>query len=392
MDQPRPRGAAPGHRRRRAPDRRVHRGPRAGRRDAAARDRRDPRPRPPSFLTARRTSASTPRCSRTPWSTSWRPGVVTGDAQGAQQGQARGRVHDGHEAALRLRRRQPDGRDAGRRLHERHARHPLVPQHDRDQLGDRGGPHGPGRRGLDRLPDVLGRRRADGLHAWRGARARVAGRSSRCRSTAGADGGMSRITPALKEGAGVVTTRAHVRTVVTEFGVAELWGKSLRERAKALIAVAHPDHRDRLTTRRAAPRACGARPVLPASPAGAEPARSDGTTSSGVPPSSRCAGIALRRGRCGAVRPSIVSVGAELRRMTPAWPAASCERSSAAGPAARRRECTAYERRSTGVPAAVPLREITKPPPGRGRRFGWVPGVPSGTHLTRIVGSAAHSR
>jgi acyl-CoA hydrolase len=65
-------------------------------------------------------------------------------------------------------------------------------------------------------------------------------------STAGADGGTSRITPALKEGAGVVTTRAHVRTVVTEFGVAELWGKSLRERAKALIAVAHPDHRDRL--------------------------------------------------------------------------------------------------------------------------------------------------
>jgi acyl-CoA hydrolase len=57
---------------------------------------------------------------------------------------------------------------------------------------------------------------------------------------------VSRITPALKEGAGVVTTRAHVRTVVTEFGVAELWGKSLRERAKALIAVAHPDHRDRL--------------------------------------------------------------------------------------------------------------------------------------------------
>jgi 4-hydroxybutyrate CoA-transferase len=65
-------------------------------------------------------------------------------------------------------------------------------------------------------------------------------------STAGSDGSTSRITPALKEGAGVVTTRAHVRTVVTEYGVAELWGKSLRERAKALIAVAHPDHRDRL--------------------------------------------------------------------------------------------------------------------------------------------------
>ena len=67
-------------------------------------------------------------------------------------------------------------------------------------------------------------------------------------STAGADGSISRITPALKEGGGVVTTRAHVQTVVTEYGVAELWGKSLRERARALIAVAHPDHRDWLTS------------------------------------------------------------------------------------------------------------------------------------------------
>jgi 4-hydroxybutyrate CoA-transferase len=65
-------------------------------------------------------------------------------------------------------------------------------------------------------------------------------------AAAGADNEISRITPALKEGAGVVTTRAHVRTVVTEFGVAELWGRSLRERARALIAIAHPDHRDRL--------------------------------------------------------------------------------------------------------------------------------------------------
>ena len=58
--------------------------------------------------------------------------------------------------------------------------------------------------------------------------------------------------PALAEGAGVVTTRAHVRTVVTEYGVAELFGRSLRERAEALIAIAHPDHRDdlRLAARR----------------------------------------------------------------------------------------------------------------------------------------------
>jgi len=67
-------------------------------------------------------------------------------------------------------------------------------------------------------------------------------------STAGPDGSLSRITPHLAEGAGVVTTRAHVRTVVTEFGVAELWGKSLRERAQALIAIAHPDHREMLTS------------------------------------------------------------------------------------------------------------------------------------------------
>jgi acyl-CoA hydrolase len=67
-------------------------------------------------------------------------------------------------------------------------------------------------------------------------------------STAGGDGSISRITPHLAEGAGVVTTRAHVHTVVTEFGVAELWGKSLRERAKALIAIAHPDHREMLTS------------------------------------------------------------------------------------------------------------------------------------------------
>ncbi len=66
-------------------------------------------------------------------------------------------------------------------------------------------------------------------------------------STAG-DGKVSRIVPSLKEGAGVTTTRAHVRTIVTEYGVAELFGRSLRERAKALIAIAHPDFRDELTS------------------------------------------------------------------------------------------------------------------------------------------------
>ena len=60
-------------------------------------------------------------------------------------------------------------------------------------------------------------------------------------------GTMSRIVPSLKEGAGVVTTRAHVRTIVTEYGVAELFGKSLRERARALISIAHPAFREQLT-------------------------------------------------------------------------------------------------------------------------------------------------
>ena len=49
-----------------------------------------------------------------------------------------------------------------------------------------------------------------------------------------------------QDGAGVVTTRGHVQTVVTEWGVAELHGRSLRERAKALISIAHPDFRDEL--------------------------------------------------------------------------------------------------------------------------------------------------
>jgi 4-hydroxybutyrate CoA-transferase len=58
--------------------------------------------------------------------------------------------------------------------------------------------------------------------------------------------GESRIVPYLKQGAGVVTTRAHVHYIATEYGVANLYGKHLRERAKALINIAHPDHREAL--------------------------------------------------------------------------------------------------------------------------------------------------
>jgi acyl-CoA hydrolase len=58
--------------------------------------------------------------------------------------------------------------------------------------------------------------------------------------------GVSRIVSYLKPGAGVVTTRAHVHYVVTEYGIAYLFGKNLRERAKSLISIAHPDDREEL--------------------------------------------------------------------------------------------------------------------------------------------------
>lgn len=58
--------------------------------------------------------------------------------------------------------------------------------------------------------------------------------------------GISKIVPALKPGAGVVTTRAHARFVVTEYGVAELFGKNLKQRSQLLRDIAHPDHRETL--------------------------------------------------------------------------------------------------------------------------------------------------
>lgn len=58
--------------------------------------------------------------------------------------------------------------------------------------------------------------------------------------------GVSRLVPTLKQGAGVVTTRGHVHYLVTEYGVAYLWGKNMRQRAKAIINIAHPDDREML--------------------------------------------------------------------------------------------------------------------------------------------------
>ena len=58
--------------------------------------------------------------------------------------------------------------------------------------------------------------------------------------------GISKISPVLNLGGGVVTTRNHIHWFVTEFGAVNLYGKSLQERAKLLISVAHPDHREAL--------------------------------------------------------------------------------------------------------------------------------------------------
>ena len=100
------------------------------------------------------------------------------------------------------------------------------------------------------VADSIGRRLYSGVGGQmdfvRGATIAPEGRAVIALPSTAAGGTVSRISSTIKPGAGVVTTRAHARTIVTEFGVAELFGKSLRERAEALIAIAHPDFRDEL--------------------------------------------------------------------------------------------------------------------------------------------------
>ncbi|MBF8291010.1 MAG: acetyl-CoA hydrolase/transferase [Chloroflexi bacterium] len=100
------------------------------------------------------------------------------------------------------------------------------------------------------VADSIGHRMYSGVGGQidfiRGASLASEGRAIIALPSTAAGRSTSRIVAALKEGAGVVTTRAHARTVVTEWGVAELWGRSLHERAEALIGIADPAFRDQL--------------------------------------------------------------------------------------------------------------------------------------------------
>ncbi|ADY27229.1 acetyl-CoA hydrolase/transferase (plasmid) [Deinococcus proteolyticus MRP] len=112
--------------------------------------------------------------------------------------------------------------------------------------------------------DSVGTRMVSGfggqLDFVRGASASEGGRAIMAVTSTAQVGGraVSRIVPTLQPGAGVVTTRGDVRYVVTEYGVADLYGLSLSERAQALTAIAHPDFREEL---RAAAEARGLRPL-----------------------------------------------------------------------------------------------------------------------------------
>jgi acyl-CoA hydrolase len=100
------------------------------------------------------------------------------------------------------------------------------------------------------VADSIGHRLYSGVGGQmdfiRGAALAAEGRAIIALPSTAAAGSVSRITATLQDGAGVVTTRAHARIIVTEWGVADLYGRSLRERAVALITIAHPDHREEL--------------------------------------------------------------------------------------------------------------------------------------------------
>jgi 4-hydroxybutyrate CoA-transferase len=99
--------------------------------------------------------------------------------------------------------------------------------------------------------EMIGRNQFSGVGGQvdfvRGASRSKGGKSIIALPSTAAKGTVSRIAPVLDAGAAVTTSRNDVHYIVTEYGAAELRGKSIRERAKALIAIAHPDFREKLT-------------------------------------------------------------------------------------------------------------------------------------------------
>ena len=276
----------------------------------------------------------------------------------------------------------------GRRLHQRHARHPLVRQLtsinsaiEVDLTGQV-------------VADSIGYRMYSG---WAGRwtssaapRSRpAAGRSSRCRRPRAPMAACPADHPGSQGGRGVVTTRAHVRTVVTEYGVAELWGKSLRERAEALIADGAP------------------RPPRPADLRGAPAPRAVGAVGNAaflaVPGVRRVGSSAalLDNGSehdCSTWAPQVVAtIRRQNRRLV-----TTCRRQvdRPRPPSDRRAALTSSRTSARGGPLAPwrrTEREASRPANYEAlavarARVRWVPGVPSGTHLTRIVGAATHPR
>ena len=169
-------------------------------------------------------------------------GAITNRRKHVHRGRIVTSFVDRQPARLRLRRRQPVRRVPPLRSDQRHVDHPDERQGHRDQLRARDRSVRPGR-----APT----RSASGSTAasagrWTSSaapRCREGGKPIIALPSTAAGGTVSRIVPSLKPGAGVVTTRGHVHWVVTEYGAVNLFGLSLRQRAEALIRIAHPDVR-----------------------------------------------------------------------------------------------------------------------------------------------------
>ena len=174
-----------------------------------------------------------------------RAGVITGNRKTMLRGKLVTSFVMGSHAALRVGARQPRARDAGApTLRTIRASSPKTTAWSRSTRRSRSTSPARSRP----TPCSASSSPASAVRSTSCAARRAAAAvapSSRC-APRHKSGTISRIRGALEEGAGIVTSRGDVRHVVTEYGAADLWGKSVRERALALIEIAHPDFRSEL--------------------------------------------------------------------------------------------------------------------------------------------------